>query len=327
MKRSIVVGVLAAVIATFAWSLNFVVPFVIGDYTIFDFALFQFLLPATLSLGFLAFNATLVRNLQRRDWLVAFALGLIGYLAYSLALVGAALYAGPVIAPAFLGSVPIVLAVIGNLRDHSVPWKVLAVPLLLALAGLLMVNGSGFDSTHTGELPFLRQGILLAIVAVACWVTFGLANQAALRNRPGMDAGVWTALILCGAGIGMLAFFPFGVRLGVFNVAQLGLTWGTSSQFIVWVVCLGVLVNIGGALAWTIASQRLPVALAAQLITLEPTFGTLFGLSMQRRWPTVAEVTGMVALLAGVLIAVRATANQSVKAKRPSAANVPTGLR
>ena len=320
------VGVLAAVIATFAWSLNFVVPFVLGSYTIFDFALFQFLLPAALSVVFLVLNARLVKSLTWRDWMVAFALGLIGYLAYSLALVGAALYAGPVIAPAFLGSVPIVLAVIGNLRDHTVPWKVLSVPLLLALAGLLMVNSSGFESSHTVELPYLGEGIVLAIVAVACWVTFGLANQAALRNRPEMQAGVWTALILCGAGIGMLGFVPLGLRLGVFNVPQLGIAWDTSAHFIVWVVSLGVLVNIGGAFAWTMASQRLPVALAAQLITLEPTFGTLFGLSLRRRWPTVAEVTGMLVLLIGVTIAIRTTANQSAKSKRPSAAGVPTGL-
>jgi drug/metabolite transporter (DMT)-like permease len=309
MKRSIVVGVLAAIIATFAWSLNFIVPFVIGDYSIFDFALFQFLLPAVLSAGFLGLNAELVSHLQRRDWLVAFALGVVGYLAYSLALVGAALYAGPVIAPAFLGSVPIVLAVIGNLRIRSVPWRVLAVPLLLALTGLLMVNGSGLDHARTIELPFLWVGVVLAIVAVACWVTFGIANQAALLNRPGMDAGVWTALILCGAGMGMLLFVPFGVRFGAFNIPQLGLNWNTSSHFIVWVVCLGVLVNVGGAFAWTMASQRLPVALAAQLITLEPTFGT-FGLSMARRWPTVAEVAGMIVLLAGVLIAIRNTSHQ-----------------
>jgi hypothetical protein len=35
-------GIAAAVLAALAWSLNFIVPFVIGDYSVFDFALFRF---------------------------------------------------------------------------------------------------------------------------------------------------------------------------------------------------------------------------------------------------------------------------------------------
>jgi drug/metabolite transporter (DMT)-like permease len=65
------------------------------------------------------------------------------------------------------------------------------------------------------------------------------------------------------------------------------------------------LINLGGALAWTIASQRLPVALAAQMITVEPTFGTIYGLLMHHRWPTLLETVGITALLVGVGIAIR----------------------
>jgi drug/metabolite transporter (DMT)-like permease len=297
--------VLAAVTATLAWSLNFIVPFVIGEYSIFDFALFQFLVPAALGAGFLVLNRKVVRQLASRDLLIAFSLGLIGYLAYSLALVGAALYAGPVIAPAFLSSVPIVLAVIGNFHERTVSWKALCVPLFLALLGLALINGSGFASSHRRDLPFLDAGILLAIVAVACWVTFGLVNQAALGHRPHMRAGIWSALLLCGAGLGMLVVYPVGAALGAFNMPRLGLRWETQHEFILWGVFVGVVVNVGGAVAWTIASQRLPVALSAQLITLEPAFGTIFGLSMRRRWPTMAEFAGMMVLLVGVVVAIR----------------------
>jgi drug/metabolite transporter (DMT)-like permease len=301
----LIVGVLAAITATLAWSLNFIVPFVIGEYSIFDFALFQFLVPAALGVGFLVLNRKLVRQLVSCDWLIAFSLGLIGYLAYSLALVGAALYAGPVIAPAFLSSVPIVLAVIGNFHERTVSWKALCVPLFLALLGLALINGSGFTSSHRRDLPFLDAGILLAILAVACWVTFGLVNQAALGHRPHMRAGIWSALLLCGAGLGMLVVYPVGAALGAFNMPRLGLRWETQHEFILWGVFVGVVVNVGGAVAWTIASQRLPVALSAQLITLEPTFGTIFGLSMRRRSPTMAEFAGMIVLLVGVVVAIR----------------------
>jgi drug/metabolite transporter (DMT)-like permease len=47
------------------------------------------------------------------------------------------------------------------------------------------------------------------------------------------------------------------------------------------------------------------VALSAQLITMESVFGTLLGLLVRRRWPTLVEGAGMLVLLAGVAMAIR----------------------
>ncbi|MGO8854087.1 MAG: EamA/RhaT family transporter, partial [Steroidobacteraceae bacterium] len=47
-------GIMAALLAALAWSLNFIVPFVIGDYSVFDFALFRFLISGLLGCCFLA---------------------------------------------------------------------------------------------------------------------------------------------------------------------------------------------------------------------------------------------------------------------------------
>jgi hypothetical protein len=38
---------------------------------------------------------------------------------------------------------------------------------------------------------------------------------------------------------------------------------------------------------------------------MEAVFGTVLGLLVHRRWPSVAEVLGMVVLVAGVLAAIR----------------------
>jgi drug/metabolite transporter (DMT)-like permease len=67
---------------------------------------------------------------------------------------------------------------------------------------------------------------------------------------------------------------------------------------------LAIFANVGGAMAWTFASQRLPVALSAQMITMEPTSATILGLLVHRRWPSAAELIGMVVLLMGVVIAI-----------------------
>ena len=153
--------------------------------------------------------------------------------------------------------------------------------------------------------PSLLIGIPLAILAAGCWVWFGLFNQSALAKRPQMNAGVWTALIMTGASLGMLAFVPAGLLLNVFASTRLGLGWNVAAPLYIWGTVLALTASLGGALAWTFASQRLPVALSAQLITMETVFGTALGLLIRRRWPTLMEGVGMIVLLAGVVTTIR----------------------
>lgn len=301
MNTSMLMGIVAALLAALAWSLNFIVPFVIRDYSIFDLALFRFFVSGFVACLYLTFRWNLVRGLRRDDWLVAFCLGFIGYFVYFQALAAAALYAGPVVAPAFLALVPVVLAIAGNLLQPTIAWRYLVVPLAFAGAGLLLVNWSGFDRATLRQAPSLLLGISLAILAAGCWIWFGLANQNALAKRPHMNAGVWTALIMTGASLGMLAFVPLGVWLHVFASARLGLGWNAAAPLYIWGTVLALTASLGGAWAWTFATRRLPVALSAQLITMETVFGTALGLLVRHRWPTLIETIGMIVLLAGVI--------------------------
>lgn len=297
-------GIVTALFAAFAWSLNFVVPFVIGDYSVFDFALFRFGIAGAVGMTLLLWKWNTIRVLGVSDWLAAFRLGFIGYLGYFLAVAGAAIFAGPVIAPAFLGLVPVVLAVAGNMRQKTVSWSALILPLALVAVGLAFVNASVFDAASMTSTRSLAVGIPLAIIAVGLWTWFGLANQRALAERPSMDAGVWTALILVGGGVEMLVFMPVGLALGVFNFPQLGLGWDAAGPLYFWSISLAMMASVGGALAWTFAAQRLPVALSAQLIVSETVFGTIFGLAVHGRWPTPAEILGIALLVAGIMTAI-----------------------
>jgi drug/metabolite transporter (DMT)-like permease len=306
MGNSTLIGIAAALFAALAWSLNFVVPFVIGDYSVFDFALLRFGVAGAAGMGFLLWKWKSIRGLGLRDWLAAFGLGFIGYLGYFLAVAGAAIFAGPVIAPAFLGLVPIVLAVAGNLRQKTVSWSALILPLILAAVGLVFVNASVLDSASMTSAPSLIIGVVLAIAAVSLWTWYGLANQRALAERPRMDSGVWTALILVGGGVEMLVFLPVGLALGVFNFPELGLGWDAAGSLYLWSISLAILASIGGAWAWTFAAKRLPVALSAQLIVSETVFGTIFGLAVHGHWPTTTDILGIAFLVAGVVTAVHA---------------------
>jgi len=88
MGSSVFVGLLAALFAAFVWALNFIVPFVIGRYSVFDLALIRFTVTGLICLAFILARQHEVRALTVRDWLLTLWLGVIGYLGYFLTLVG-----------------------------------------------------------------------------------------------------------------------------------------------------------------------------------------------------------------------------------------------
>jgi drug/metabolite transporter (DMT)-like permease len=300
---SLFIGIMAALFAAFAWSVNFAVPFVLGRYTIFDLALIRFTIAGLACALFIALRPSGAAALTGRDWLLTLWLGALGYLGYFLALVGGAIYAGPVIAPAIIGLVPVVLALAGNLMERSVPWRSLAIPITSVTLGLVLIE----RPRQTLEVaPSVSLGVACAIAAVALWTWFGLVNQRALQQRPRMDAGVWTALLMIGAAAGAWTLAPFGFALHLFQMPKLGLGWHAAASLYAWSAGLALLASIGGAWAWTVAAQLIPVSLAAQLVVMEAVFGASLGLIVHRRWPTLAESAGMAAVIAGVVLAIRA---------------------
>ena len=306
MGKQRLVGVLAAVFAAFAWSLGFIAPYVIGPYSIYDLAVGRFLISGVFAFGILLAAPSRLRGLTAMDWLVAGWLGLIGYVGYFLTIAAAVIYAGPVIPPAFVATVPVVLAIMGNFGSDRISWRSLAPPLVLAMAGLLLVNAQGFSPSTGTPMGHTLLGIGFSIAAVALWTLFGISNQIALRKRPGMGALTWTGMMMLGGAIEVAAFIPLGLSLDLFHVPRLGLQWNTAAPLIFSALALAVLGSIGASWAWSIATRRLPIGLAGQLIVTETIFATTFGLIARQRWPSVYEACGMALLLVGVIAAVGA---------------------
>ena len=103
----------------------------------------------------------------------------------------------------------------------------------------------------------------------------------------------------------MLAFYPVGAAMDLFQLPTLGLGWSAAGNLYLWGASFALLATVGGVWAWNIASRSLPVALAAQLIVSETAFGVIGGLIVHARWPTTIEVAGVVVLIAGVVLSVR----------------------
>jgi hypothetical protein len=84
-----------------------------------------------------------------------------------------------------------------------------------------------------------------------------------------MPSGVWSALILVGGGSLMLALYPIGAALDLFQVPKLGFGWDAAGSLYLWGTSLALLATVCGVWAWNVASRSLPVALTAQLIVAE----------------------------------------------------------
>ena len=144
------------------------------------------------------------------------------------------------------------------------------------------------------------------MVAVACWTWYPLRNADWLRAHPDRNPRVWATaqglatLPLALAGYALLWAWqayrgdgfamPFGPR---------------PSFFIGLMVAMGLLASWLGTLCWNQASQRLPTALAGQLIVFETLAALGYAFVLRAAVPPLLTLLGIVLLVAGVLWAVR----------------------
>ena len=172
MEKEFYIGVASATFAAFAFSLNFIAPFVIGDYSTFDFALVRHVVSGAVGLGILFMQRDLSQYLTFRNWLATTWLAFIGYVGYFLTVTGAAIYCGPVIAP--WGTALALLATVGGVWA----WTVAARNLPVALTAQLIVSETAFgvigglvvharwpSVTEAAGIALLIAGVVLAIRA------------------------------------------------------------------------------------------------------------------------------------------------------------------
>ncbi len=178
---------------------------------------------------------------------------------------------------------PLALAVAGSRRALDLVWALLAFSgvVLLALRG----GGSGVH----------LLGVLLALVAAACWAGYILlAKRVTAVFRP-MDA------LALGMSVGWLVVLPFGVADGGWALGQPGVLAG----------CLGVAL-LSSVVPYTlelIALRRMPAALFGLLMSLEPAVAALAGVVVLGQPLTLV-------LAVALLMVVAASAGSTLSAQR-----------
>ena len=306
-------GILYALAAGLMWGLVFIGPLLLPEYPAALLSVGRYLAFGLIVLPLAWFDRVALRRLTRADWLEALKLAAIGGLLYYLCLASAIQRAGAPLPTMIIGTLPVVIGITANLRnaerDGRLPWLRLIPSLLLIALGIVCVNRAELAALrNNAQVDLLRyaSGALLAIISVACWTWYPLRNADWLRHHPGRSPRTWATaqglatlpLALCGY---MLLWFgmhvggsPFAMPLGPHPLF-----------FISLMVVIGLSASWLGSLCWNEASQRLPTALAGQLIVFETLAALSYAFILRGQRPPAQTLLGVVLLIAGVIWALR----------------------
>ncbi|MDN3919513.1 DMT family transporter [Roseateles violae] len=309
-------GLLFALAAGLMWGLVFVAPLLLPDYPAALLAVGRYLAFGLIALPLALIDRRALRELAAADWREACKLSAIGNFLYYLCLAAAIQRAGGPLPTVIIGTLPVVIAISSNLRDHRrdgrLPWLRLLPSLLLIATGIACVNqvelAALLQAQRSGaELRRYAEGAALAVAAVACWTWYPIRNADWLRAHAERSPRVWATaqglvtLPMALLGLALLTLLQrwllpagFELPLGPRPLAFTGL-----------MLAVGLFASWLGTLCWNEASQRLPTSLVGQLIVFETLSALAYAFVLSGRPPQPLSLLGIALLVAGVLWALR----------------------
>jgi len=184
---------------------------------------------------------------------------------------------------------PAFVAVISYFLWHEVLNRLTIGGMVIAFAGVVLINYGGFD--------FGSQAILGDVLALIAGFFMGgyLILGGYLKNR--IEIMPYLTLIYTGAAIILLlATVGFGYSFT-----------GYSGTTYLMMVLLAVVPQLIGHSSFNLALRLIPVTLVSVAILGEPVGATLLGYFILDEVPTVKELIGGVLILAGIFIVLRQT--------------------
>lgn len=292
-------GIVAGLTTCALWGLTFIAPRAVAPFTAWDLTIARYGIFGLACLLLMADRRFRPIGFAPSRLLIGLVLGGAGYVGYFISAAFAVQLAGAAVPPVIIGTMPVFLAIIANVRDRSAPWKALGLPLAMITLGVAIVNAVTISAADVADTSSILLGALASSAALAIWIAYGLANAAVMRSADAPDGLQWTGLQGIGAAIGSLLLLP----LASFDLADTASAPETA-RFVAWALTMGLAGSWFATWCWVIASRRLPLALTAQLIVAETVFGLVYGFMFEGRFPTPAEAIGAMMQLAGVCVAI-----------------------
>jgi drug/metabolite transporter (DMT)-like permease len=312
-RTQLVTGTAFALAAGLTWGLVFVAPLLLPQYPAVLLSFARYLAFGLIALPLAWLDRRALAELTYADWIEALKLSTVGNLVYYLFLAASIQRAGGPLPTMIIGTLPVVIAVTSNLRDHArdgrLPWRRLIPSLVLIGAGIAFVNQAELAQLQrdpSAELARYALGALLAVGAVACWTWYPIRNADWLRAHPGRSPRTWATAqgvaTLPLAAIGFAVFWSWNAWAETAFPMPLG---PTPAVFVGLMLSIGLLASWLGTLCWNEASQRLPTTLAGQLIVFETLAALTYSFILRGQAPGTTVLAGVALLVAGVIWALR----------------------
>ena len=307
-------GVAFALLAGLVWGLVFVAPLLLPEYSAALLTCGRYLAFGLVALPLGWFDRARLREFAASDWLEALKLSAIGNILYYLCLAAAIQRAGGPLPTMVIGTLPVVIAVSANLRnaqrDGRLPWLKLLPSLVLIATGIACVNQVELQHLRAqADFDLVRYGtgLLLAIGAVVCWTWYPMRNADWLRAHADRSPRTWaTAQGLMTLPLAVLGYGALWLWSAFGSDPGLSMPFGpTPQRYVLLMLAVGLLASWIGTLCWNEASQRLPTAVAGQLIVFETLSALAYALLLRGQWPDPLTLVGISMLASGVLLAVR----------------------
>lgn len=306
-------GIFFSLAAGLMWGLVFVGPLMLPEYPAALHTFGRYLAFGVIALPLACMDRAELRRLSRADWLAALRLAAIGNVLYYLFLASAIQRAGGALPSMVIGTLPVVIAVSANVlnhqRDGHFPWHQLLPALVLILLGIACVHRVEWTALLQNPKASTTRyitGAMLAVGALVCWTWYPLKNADWLRAHPDRNPRVWaTAQGLATLPLALLGYALFWLWLSLTDDA-LPMPWGPRPlAFVGLMMAIGLFASWLGTLCWNAASQRLPTALAGQLIVFESLAALAYTFMLRRQWPEPLTLAGVALLVMGVIAGLR----------------------
>ena len=172
------------------------------------------------------------------------------------------------------------------LRERPAAASLVAIPI--AMTGIVLISGALEDGAY-GEDPAL--GALFGALAGLAYTGFLLALRDSSRDLRRVAGPLYDATLAT-----TVVTLPVGLALGDLRFAE-------PIEAHLWLAVLALTSQVGGWLLITISLPRLPAVVTSVLLTLQPVGSVMFAAALLDERPSVLQLAGTAAILAGLVIA------------------------
>ena len=289
------------------WGLAFVIPKYLAGIDPTMVALGRYFIYGILSAGILLAVARTV-SFAQIPWIRAFAYAFIGHVGYYIILVWAISLGGVLVVAPIMATLPVSVAVVGNVLNKELSFRRLLFPLLFILVGItfLRIYQNSELSVDGAQVRNMILGALLAFGALLMWTMYAVLNARYLK-RSQISSVVWAQ------AMGLCCLLQVGTAISLWFVLHeqpaLLFQWTDSNELIVkfltGILVLGVVVSWFSTQVWNKVSRRLPITVAGQLLVVQSLAAIAYGSWLDRQVPHIVELICVVLVVVGVVWGVK----------------------